>query len=176
MGTNGNRSPVEIRASSLDELRGCLAAGPGSVYAVLDACDEPRVPDKVRELGPTRAVSLYRGSAEIEYWAIAPYLAQLDETLLDWIVGSLWKDPWGIFAVARADLATLRKHFRRFLKVEDPDGKELLFRFYDPRVLPTFLTTCIESEAEQFFGPIERFCVKDKEGGLRALERAGKKP
>ncbi len=63
----------------------------------------------------------------------------------NWIVENLWEDPWGIFAVAPTNLEALRKHFRRFLKVEDPDGKEMLFRFYDPRVLPTFLTTAVEA-------------------------------
>ncbi len=175
MTNSGDPSPVEIRDSSLDELRSWLAERPGSLYAILDSCDEPRVPDMANQLGD-RAVSLYRGTAEKDYWAIAPYLAVVDEPLLDWIVENLWEDPWGIFAVAETDLASLRTHFRRFLKVEDPDGKELLFRFYDPRVLPAFLTTCIESEAEHFFGPNELFCVKDREGGLRAIERAGQKP
>ena len=172
MTASDTSSPVEIRPSSLEELRTWLAERPGSLYAVLDSCDEPRVPDMAAQLGD-RAVSLYRGSAERDHWAIASYLAVVDEPLLDWIVENLWEDPWGIFAVAQTDLASLRTHFRRFLKVEDADGKELLFRFYDPRVLPTFLTTCIESEAEQFFGPIRRFCVKDKEGNLAAIERVG---
>ena len=168
---SSNPSPVEIRQSSLDELRTWLAEEPNSLFAVLDACDEPRVPDVVCRLGP-RAVCLCRSKAEEEYSQIAPYLARVDEAMLDWIVENLWEAPWGIFAVASTDLAGLRTHFRRFLKVEGPDGKELLFRFYDPRVLPTFLPTCTEAEAAEFFGPVGRFCVTGEEGDLLSIERA----
>lgn len=171
--TVGNTQlPVEIRPSSLDELRSCLAERPGSLYAILDACEEPRVPDMASQLGD-RAVSLYRGAAERDYWAIAPYLAVVDEPLLDWIVENLWEDPWGIFAITETGLASLRTHFRRFLKVQDPDGKELYFRFYDPRVLPTFLTTCNASEAEQFFGPVRSFCVQGEESHLVRMQQVG---
>jgi len=90
------------------------------------------------------------GWAEDEYWAIAPYLVQVDDAILQWIIENLWKDPWGIFAVTSVGLEALRKHFRRFLKVLDPNGKELLFRFYDPRVLPDFLSTTTPDEAKTF--------------------------
>ena len=146
-------SAVEIRESSMDDLRDVCRQQPGTLYAILDACDEPRVPKKVEELGPERAVSLYRGAAQRDYWAIAPYLVQVDEELLDWIVENLWDDPWGIFAVADAELAELRKHFRRFLMVEDPDGEKIYFRFYDPRVLLQFLLTFDDEETTRFFGP-----------------------
>lgn len=150
--------------SSLDDLRKQIEQAPGTVYAILDACDEPRVPETVRELGPERAVCLYRGSAEQEYWAIAPYLVVVDNDLLDWIVENLWNDPWGIFVGAPMDLATLRKHFRRFLIVADPDGKQMFFRFYDPSVLPTFLMTCTQTESNQFFSMITSFWTKRDEG------------
>lgn len=172
MAIDNRQSPVEIRRTSLDELRTRLAERPGSLYAVLDACDEPRVPAKALELGEERVVCLYRGSAMRDYWAIAPYLAQVDEPLLDWIVESLWDDPWGIFAIAPTDLETLRKHFRRFLKVHNPEGKELLFRFYDPRILPVFLPTCLPWEAERFYGPIDGFVVNGEPDGLSVFRRA----
>lgn len=151
-------SPVTLTETSLDELRERIANEPGSVYAILDACDEPRVPQKINELGD-RAVSLYRGWAEEQYWAIAPYLVVVDSDLLDWIVENLWDDPWGIFIFAQSDLTALRKHFRRFLFVKHPDGRQMYFRFYDPRVLPTFLESCTTEEAQQFLGPIQCFCV-----------------
>jgi len=151
-------SPVQSRETSTVGLREILGAAPGALYAILDACDEPCVPEKVRELGD-RAVSLYRGAAEQDYVAIAPYLAIVDEDLLSWIVNQLWAKPWGVLVVAPVDLASLRKHFRRFLIVEDPDGKQMYFRFYDPRVLPMYLATCLPSEVKEFFGPVHSFLV-----------------
>jgi len=170
--TESEHSAVRVGKWTMEDIHTVLETEPGSLFAILDACDEPRVPQKVDEL-EDRAVSLYRGSAERDCWAIAPYLAQVDEGLLDWIVENLWDDPWGILAQTTTDLAKLRTHFRRFLMVEDPDGDKMYFRFYDPRVLSTFLTNCTESEAEEFFGPIRRFCVADKEKTLTILEREG---
>jgi hypothetical protein len=119
------------------------------------------VPPKVSEIGPERAVSLYRGQAEHEQWAVAPYLAKVDESLLDWIVKTLWKKPWGIFAVAECDLKTLRRHFRRFLTVEEPDGDTMYFRYYDPRILEIFLPTCTRDEMKTFFGPLKGYAIGD---------------
>jgi len=162
---------VIVKPCSLEELRGQVRREPGALFAVLDACDEPRVPAKVSELGQDVAVSLYAGRAEQDYWAIAPYLARADEELLDWIVAELWGSPWGVFVVAAADLAAVRKHFRRFLMVLGPHGERLYFRYYDPRVLPTFLSTCAPAEQEEFFGPIRRFCVQGEGSDLTAFER-----
>jgi len=162
---------VRVSTCAIDDLRTIVQSKPGTLYAVLDACDEPRVPEKVRELGD-RAVSLYRGHAERDYWAIAPYLAQADGALLDWVVENLWNDPWGILAAAPVDLPALRKHFRRFLTVRNPAGKPMYFRFYDPRVLPTFLSTCTPEEAAEFFGAIQGFFVPGKGERVLRISRA----
>jgi Domain of unknown function (DUF4123) len=138
-------------------------AADGRLFAILDACDEPAVPAKVHELEPERAMSLYQGQAEHEQWAVAPYLAKVDEGLLEWIVKTLWKKPWGIFAVAEHDLMTLRKHFRRFLIVEDPEGQTMYFRYYDPRILEVFLPTSTRDELKTFFGPLKAYAIGDPE-------------
>ncbi len=134
----------------------------GTLWAVLDACDSPDVPEKVEELGVAKAVSLYRGKGETDFWAIAPYLACVDEELLTWIKETLWAEPWGIFAEATSDLDKLRSHFRKFLTVEDPGGKKMYFRFYDPRVLRTFLKSCDEAEIKGFFGPVASFAIPEE--------------
>jgi hypothetical protein len=135
----------------------------GRLFAVVDSCDEPSVPKKVRELGPERAVSLYRGGAEEQYAAIAPYLVHADQSVFEWIEKDLWRAPWGIFAYSDASLEALRTHFRRFLKVKSTDQKEYLFRFYDPRILPPFLKSSDEAELKQFFGPVQAFGATEGE-------------
>lgn len=135
----------------------------GSLYAVLDACDEPRIPARMRELGDHRAVSLYRGSAEADLAAIAPYLAAVDGLMLEWIAAHLWTAPWGIFAVSDAGLEAVRTHFRKFLLVDAPDGDKWYFRFYDPRVLARFLPTCDAGQLTDFFGPVSAYGWTDTE-------------
>ena len=135
----------------------------GVLYAILDACDEPRVVTRVRELGPGLAVSLYRPPAEEDLAAIAPYLVQVTPGLLHWIGETLWTAPWGIFLVSESPLDELRTHFRRFLLVDGPDGDEWYFRFYDPRVLAAFLPTCDAAQLTAFFGPVLRYAWTDLE-------------
>jgi hypothetical protein len=125
----------------------------GGLYAVIDACGAPSVPSRVRQLGDQRAVSLYKGRAEEELWAIAPYLFAVDTITFDWISSELWGTPWGFLALAHEGLDTLRHHFRQFLTVKTPAGEEWYFRFYDPRVLRKYLDTCNSTERAAFFGP-----------------------
>lgn len=131
----------------------------GSLFAILDACGAPAVPGKVRLLGLSRAVSLYRGRAEEDYFDIAPYLVKVDQELVEWIKATLGDEPWGIYLESGAEVETLRTHFRRFLTVKSPEGERMYFRFYDPRVLPKFLETCTVEELHQVFGPVVRFGI-----------------
>lgn len=153
------QSPAKFTDSSIDDLKQICLDEHLTLYAILDACDEPQVPVKVQELGAERAVSLYRGAAERDYWSFAPYLAIVDQELLNWIVENLWEDPWGIFAVSAAPLNDVRKHFRQFLLVESPDGEQLYFRFYDPRVLPTYLESSNAEECQQMYNIVTDYYV-----------------
>ncbi|HEY2399507.1 MAG TPA: S1 RNA-binding domain-containing protein, partial [Steroidobacteraceae bacterium] len=51
-------------------------------------------------------------------------------------------------------------------------GKRLLFRFYDPRVLRPFLPSCEAGQMREMFGPVEHFAVEANgiDGQLRASE------
>jgi hypothetical protein len=157
--TDAQNPALRTRELTVDELK--KYASMGLLYAILDACDQPAIPAKVVELGDKRAVSLYRGTAEEEYWAIAPYLVHLDSEMVDWIVAALWNEPWGIFAVSEVSLDVIRRHFRKLLTVQSPDGDNLYFRFYDPRVLKTFVQTCTNADLQEFFGPISSFILAD---------------
>jgi len=65
-----------------------------------------------------------------------------------------WGDSWGIFFTSSSGLPALRRHLRRLLAVRLPDGKQALFRFYDPRVLRGYLPSCDAASVDHFFGPI----------------------
>jgi len=72
-------------------------------------------------------------------------------------------------------LRALRDHFREFHTVELPDQRTVLFRYYDPRVLRSFLPACNAAELAVFFGPIQSFIVEGDtpDAGLR-FAMAGK--
>jgi hypothetical protein len=163
---------VEMKPLPLDELRKRLADPDLHIWAVLDACDEPLVPLKVNELGPERAVSLYRGWAERDYWAIAPYLFEVDEPLLDWIIENLWDAPWGFLCITPSELtlSQVRKHFRRFLQVKGPDGNDMMFRFFDPRVLRALLSGGSTQTAGEFFGLATEYWVEGEEAAFLKIQ------
>lgn len=163
---------LATRSMNVLHLRGWAARG--RLFAVVDATDTPAVPARARLAGD-RAVSLYRGRAEEELFAIAPHLFVADEAVVEWIAGDLWPGPWGFFALADASLEDLRLHYRRFLTVEGPSGESWYFRFYDPRVLRTYLGTCTDAELARFFGPARALAVADPDTyGVTVLSLGGR--
>jgi hypothetical protein len=102
---------------------------------------------------------------------VAPYLVRFDrgEELSDYVLEHGWGNAWGVFFSSQASLETMRKHFRKFLRVTDEVGRRLLFRYYDPRVLSIYLPTCNDEELTTIFSPLERF-VMEAEGGRATVE------
>lgn len=148
---------VTISTADIAALEARLRAADPKIYGVLDSVDEPDVVDRAND-NKDRCTNLYIGSAERDYWAISPYLLLMNAEDLEWIQTSLQPDSWGILAETTADLSTMKRHFRKFLTVRDGvSGRFLLFRFYDPRVLPVFLESCSVQQAREFFGPISTY-------------------
>jgi len=151
----------------VQKLRQHLFAAPESVvYALLDGASAEGLLNKLDQCRP-EYVCLYRGELEPDMAEVAPYLVRLEPKadLTQWILEEGWCKHWGIFAVTREKLRTMRQHFRRFTMVRGPDGKNLLFRFYDPRVLRTFLSTCTPRELQDFFGPVLAYALEDEDPG-----------
>src|SRR5437763_147211 len=114
----------------------------GSIFTILDGASVPGLLQKLADDEPEN-VCLYRGELKPDMAEVAPYLVKLDSDgpFTDWVLDRGWGNHWGILAETGADLTSLRQHFRRFLTVHDPNGKPLLFRYYDPRVLRVHLPT-----------------------------------
>jgi len=164
-----NESLLTIQEIPLPQLR--KLAEEGCLYAILDACDQPLIPPKMQDLGETKALSLFKGSAQEDYWAIAPYLARVDVLLLRWLYEHLWEQSWGIFVLSKANLEELHQHFRKYLVVKLPEGKNWFFRFYDPNILAMFLPTCGQQQLTSFCGPVRAFAVcTDIAGTVRLFQ------
>lgn len=150
----------DVLSSSLFDFAG------GIPYAILDGASVPDLLDKLYEMEP-EWVCLYRGELEPDLAEVAPYLVRLrhDDPFTMWVVNKGWGHHWGIFLRAPADIDSMRRHFRRFLIVHDPEGKPLYFRFYDPRVLRIYLPTCNSGELSEFFGPVSEYILEDESPG-----------
>ena len=144
------------------ELIKHLFEGGHSVYAVLDGARSGRIHRLVSASGRAYR-ALYDGDLSTGLREVSPYVVELEarhaftRALLD----QAWGQSWGVFIAAPLGLDALRRHLRRFLRVQSEAGKPLLFRYYDPRVLRLYLPTCTTSELETFFGQIVRFVTED---------------
>jgi hypothetical protein len=146
-----------------------------SLHMLLDAARGPEVYAAVRSSGVPFAC-LYDGALPPELAAAAPYVVELRarHPFTRRVLGQGWGESWGCLVGTSVALPEVRRHLRRFLRVETEERRKLLFRFYDPRVLRAYLPTCTPDELAAFFGPITRFVTED-EGGRAALsfERHG---
>ena len=142
-------------------------AGPdGNVYAILDGASIGR--DLIVNLHERRVDfhCLLPGNLAPDMAEVAPYLAELKPRaeFTQWVVGEGWGQHWGVFVASPAGDIQMRGHFRSLVDVYDPDGKPLIFRYYDPRVLRVFLPTCAPGELAEVFGPAEAFFVEADDG------------
>jgi len=154
-----------VDAHSIAAIVETMWAVPGEeVYAVLDSARDPLVYSTL-VASDARHACLYEGRIPREIAQVAPYLVKLrrDQRFSGQLLERAWGNSWGVFASATADFEAMRRHFRRFLRVEDDSGKTLLFRWYDPRVLRVYLPTCSERELEMLFGPLSAYYVEGAE-------------
>ena len=152
---------LSTEAFSLKQLS--QVAEQGRLFAIIDPCDEPRAVEKLEELGHERALCLYRKRLRAEDRDALPHIAQIDDATLDWLHNTLWQEPWGVFLFADRPLRALRIPLRKLLKALDPAGNPTYFRYYDPRVLKTFLPECSESQLLELFDEIFAFGTSEKD-------------
>ncbi len=128
-------------------------------YAILDGAAIPELLDHLYADERPEFECLYRGDLEPDLAECAPYVVALqpEAAFTKWLLAEGWGKHWGIFALSSGDLRAMRRHFRNFLMVRNPEGKQVYFRFYDPRVLRTFLPTCNAGQAEIVLGPLASY-------------------
>jgi hypothetical protein len=138
-----------------------------SKYILLDAAKMEGYIYLAREMNEEH-MCLYEGDSEALLGSSAPWLFELDEysEFSDWLVERASGNSWGVVIVSQAETEVLYRHFRKFLIVQSDTGRELYFRFYDPRVLRDFLPTCDPEQLQEFFGPVDAFVMEDVEGSM----------
>ena len=134
------------------------------VWAVLDGARDPKIHLALLE-SRLEYRCLYSGKLPRELEMAAPQLVELPtrHRLAMRLIDEGWGRAWGLF-LKIDDPANLRHHLRKLLKVRHEDGRRLLFRYYDPRVLRVFLPTCRPPELKEMFGPIGSFIMEDGPG------------
>lgn len=142
-----------------------LFTGRTHVFAILDGASIDGLLTKLYEMQPPN-YCLFRGELSPDVAETAPYLVGLvaGTQFSEWLFKGHFGKHWGIFALSRQSITEMRKHFRALVKVHDEEGKAMIFRFYDPRVLSQYLPTCEPDELKAFFGKVDAFFSESPDG------------
>jgi hypothetical protein len=108
---------------------------------------------------------------------VGPYMTRIQCTNRYPDYMKLWADRLGdnagILLLSSSWPQAIRSHLRSIFKVYDERGAMFYFRYYDPRVIRTYLPTCTAKECRQFFGPVRSFLVEGEAPGTMLRYRAG---
>jgi hypothetical protein len=140
-------------------------AGDASAYAILDGARNDMLLGSLHGDGAPRWRCLFAGELEPDMAAVAPYLVELepDAPWTQRLLGECWGQNFGVFLTSDLALPALWRHLRKQTRVYGPDLEPLFFRFYDPRVLRSYLPTCDARQLAEFFGPVRFFFAEDED-------------
>jgi hypothetical protein len=147
------------------------------LFALVDAGRDLRVLELLRQhVEPHQ--SLYDGLDGETLEDVAPYLVgpmRKDSALLEHLVTEGFGKRWSVFLTSYEKFVEVRRHFRRFLKVEmEYSREEVFFRFFDPGVLRPFWPTCNAGQKREFAEGLEQIFVEEKNLSLSALLQTGR--
>ncbi len=145
-------------------------SGDASLYVILDTAQDDRIYPALKASGEDFKC-LYPSDLPETLTATLPHIVKLDteSELLHWLIDNGWGNNWGIYLTSSASLKALHSHFRQFIKVQTEDGEAQTFRFYDPRVLRTYLPSCNTEELTLIFGSTYEFFLTDDKTQSTAL-------
>ena len=135
----------------------------GKLYAIVDGAQSLPLAFTARLMGH-ELYTVFSGDLATTVAHAGPLLVRFDERsgfLGKWVehIGT----HAGVLFEAPADLSDVLIHLRRIFIATDEEAQEYFFRFYDPRVIRTFLPTCHPNELKEFFGPITQWIVETED-------------
>lgn len=174
---NDARNDLLAADVSLVELQTLLwpkdKVSPGSIYAVVDAARDPYIPTYLSALGTKDTCQcLWQGDLFLRTDDAAPYLVRLhpDAALTKILLTEGAGRGWILPLRTEAPFEALRSHCRLFPEARLPDGRIVLFRWYDSRVLNDLLPVLDIEERRPLFGPIATLWTEDPAGELVAQQ------
>lgn len=136
-----------------------------SLFGLFDGARDPSIYQTLI-FSDLEYACLFGGTLSPALKAAAPYLVRIvpGSRPAERLIEEGWGQSWGLFLAARVGMWELRRHLRALLEAQMPDGPRRFFRYYDPRVLRTFLPTCDVVQLRKMFGPVERFDLETPNG------------
>ncbi len=137
--------------------------GEGDWFAVVDAASDPKLHGLIT--ASSAWVCLFAGQVPEVLAAASPHLVKLipGEPLFEaWKAEGRGKN-WGVMLRSPRTIEALRRHFRQFLQAKMPDGRVVMFRYFDPRVFNVYIRAATPDEQMPWFEGISLFSVEDKD-------------
>lgn len=155
---------MPLSTASRSRMLDVLRTQQQPLYAVLDAARDPRILALFQEHRCQYAWLFEQGTPP-QLMTFAPYLLPLPSgsTILESLLEAGWTQHWGIYLCSNAGPWEVLAFLRRLLLVDQPDGQQALFRFYDPRVLRTFIAASEPWQWPFLFGTVRSYLMPGTE-------------
>ncbi|MDR2990722.1 MAG: DUF4123 domain-containing protein [Burkholderiaceae bacterium] len=120
--------------------------------AIVDASQDDRIYPLLQEMG-WQHTCLYASPASAKLACYAPYYVPLrDAQAVQTLEREGGASNWAIYLTHTGSSGTVIRHLKKFLFVRNAQQRRVYFRFYDPRVLRWYLSSCSHEQLDQFFG------------------------
>jgi len=138
-------------------------------YALVDAAQDPSLYPLLTQSAEWQC--LIGGKLAPALAPALPYLVRLrsgDPLTERWQSEGTGRN-WGLQFRSALPIDRLRLHFKKFLTASLPDGKTVLFRFYDPRVFRTYMRAASNEERRPWFEGISLYSAEGEQPGVRHI-------
>ncbi|RDS80889.1 DUF4123 domain-containing protein [Dyella monticola] len=138
-------------------------------YMLLDSSQHPQFHKKLLRWGVFHR-SLFDGHAEEALPEIAPLLidvtieCEATRKVTDEAMGIGKRKPCVSMLESTLPLVPLTEHFAQFHLAVTPDGRSLLMRWYDTRILPAWLDVLTHEQRDFFTHPVTQWISIDRFG------------
>jgi hypothetical protein len=136
-------------------------------FALVDAAQDPSLYGLVTQ--STEWQCLIAGKQAPVLAAVLPYLVRLqagDRLTEQWRSEGNGRN-WGLQFRSTLPIDRLRLHFKKFLTARLPDGRTVLFRFYDPRVFRMYMRVSSAEQRRPWFEGVSLYSAEGEQPGIR---------
>ena len=128
------------------------------LYGIVDSARNDEV-FRYLVTGDVKYKSLFEDTMDVQSYGVSGFLVECEKEspLFQWMTTEAWGDNCSVFFISKSSFDDLFSHFQKFNRVYLEGDDVVLFRYYDPRVLRTYLPTCNRDEIETFFGKVISF-------------------
>ena len=145
-----------------------------NLYGIVDSARNDEV-FRYLVTGDVKYKSLFEDTMDVQSYGVSGFLVECkkESPLFQWMTTEAWGDSCCIFFTSKSSFDVLFSHFQKFNRVYLEEDDVVLFRFYDPRVLRTYLPTCNRFEIETFFGEVHSFFAESNDSEVINVFRKG---